>query len=363
MKIVPYTLLACVFVMAGFTSAAHADGVANHDPGPYKMSKFAGSGEHIPSNGPVIHVFSKDGKSYTTISNDNKNLHFTSSVGAICSAKSQTIGSASIEVAGTTHSVGGIGAHVMNTHVESFNFPFVLPTIPRAPAAACNFELDKRVSDSNKSRDYWMQKGFVVKYENAYEARFFASCSGGLARGDIESRTINTPVWIACAATDNSSDARPNTEAEKPKRVPASRARPMPLKVTAKLEATRQGTIYASKCPVAVRYTGSIYVSRPGTKVTYQISGTDWEAPERTITFNESGTQEITGWTQRYRENESSPNRVSNAPADMRKKPDANGTVRLNVKYDGGSTQSATIPYTVFCNAEEPKKVMLKSSE
>jgi len=363
MKTFPYAFLANVIAMAAFMSTAYADGVANHDPGPYKMTKFGGSGENIPSNGPVIHVFSKDGKSYTTISNDNENLNFTSSVGAICSAQSQKVESASVEVAGTTHDVSGTGGHAMNKHVESFQFPFTLPNIARDPAAACNFELDKRVSKSNKSRDYWMQKGFVVKYENAYEARFWTSCAGGLARGSVESKTIKTPVWIACAATDAGSEPRPDTSGEKPKRMPASRARPMPLKVTAKLEANQQGTIYASKCPVAVRYTGSIYASKPGTTVTYQISGTGWETPERKMTFNEAGSQEITGWTQRYRESESSPGRISNAPADASKKPDASGTVRLNVKYDGGSTQSATIPYTVFCNAEEPKTMQLKTKE
>lgn len=363
MKIVPSKKLAGIIALATFVAVAYAASVMNHDPGPYKMTKFGNSGEHIPLNGPVIRVYSNNGTSYTTISNDNENLQHTSTVGGICSGRSQKFRSPSIEVAGTSHSVTGAGEHAMKTHPESFEFPFTLPNIPRAPAAACNFELDKRESSSNKSREYWMQKGFVVKYENAYEANFTASCYGGVARGDFESETIKTPVWIACAAIDPGSDSKPNTEPEKPERMPASRARPVPLKVTAKLEATQQGTIYASTCPVAVRYTGSIYVSKPGTEVSYQIAGTDWDSPERTIAFSTAGTQEITGWTQRYREKESSHGQISAAPADTRKKPDASGTVKLKVKYNGGSTQSAAIPYTVYCNTEEPKNVTLKIAE
>ena len=217
MKVVPSKILPGIIPMVAFVTIAYADSVMNHDPGPYKMTKFGNSSEVIPLNGPVIHVYSKNGQSYTTVSNDNENLHHTSSVGG------------------------------------------------------------------NKSREYWMHKGFVVKYENAY--------------------------------------------------------------------------------PVAVRYTGSIYASKPGTQVTYQISGTDWDSPERTITFAAAGSREITGWTQRYREKESNPGQISAAPADTRKTPDASGTAQLKVKYNGGSTQSAAIPYTVFCNAEKPGNVTLKVAE
>jgi hypothetical protein len=322
------------------------------------MSKFGSSGENIPLNGPVIHVFSKDGKKYTTISNDNKNLKHASKVGGICGRRSQKFSGASVRVAGTEHSVGGTGSHAMKDHTESFQFAFTLPDIARKPAAACNFELDKRVAQGNKSRGYWMKRGFVVRYDNAYEATFAASCSGGLSRGDFQSKKIKTPVWIACAATDVTSQSKPDS---KPARAAKSRARPMPLKVTAKLAATKQGTIYAPKCPVTIRYTGSIWVSKPKTTVRYQIVGSGWKSPERKITIAKTGSQEITGWTQYYREKESDRNRLT-ASTGGTAQPDANGTVRLKVKYQGGTTQSKAIPYKVFCNAQAPKPSRLKTN-
>ncbi len=349
-------LLLSLSVILGVAGVALADTVMNHEPGTYKLTEFGDTGEHIPLNGPVIHVFSKDGKSYTTIANDNENLKHSSRVGGVCGRRSQDFGDAWIKVAGVTHDVRGTGGHVIENHTETFEFPFTLPDIPRTPPAACNFELDKRVAQAGKSREYWMKRGFVVRYENAYEAKFGASCSGGLARGEFDTETIKTPVWIACAPADVDEDPAPDL----PKRMPASRARKMPLKVRAKLEATQQGTIYTPECPVTVRYTGSIWVSRPNTRVTYRIVGTDWDSPERTITIQKAGNQEITGWTQYYRERETDVGRVSAAPEDARPQPDAAGSVRLEVEFEGGSAQSDAIPYEVFCNTEPPKRAILK---
>jgi hypothetical protein len=346
-----------VAAIIGFVGTALAsDILMTHKPGTYKMSKFAKSGENIPLNGPVIHVFSKSKKKYDTIANDNGNLKHASVVGGICGRRSHDFGSASVKVGGTSHSVSGTGDHVLKNHTESFQFPFTLPNISRKPAAACNFELDKRVAQGNKSREYWMNRGFVVRYENAYEATFTASCSGGVARGDFGAKKIKTPVWITCAPTKTASQSKP----DKPKRAPKSRARPMPLKVKATLEANQKGVIYAQKCPVAVRYTGSIWVSKPKTTISYQIVGSGWTSPERKITFQKMGKQQITGWTQRYREKKG--NRGSLAAPGGAKQPDAKGSVRLKVKYQGGTAQSDAIPYKVFCNAKAPARSRLRKN-
>ena len=333
-----------------------AETVMTHEPGTYKMTEFENTGENIPLNGPVIHVFSKDGKTYTSIANDNENLKHASRVGAICARRSQDFGDAWIEVEGVTHDVSGTGGHVIKNHTESFEFPFTLPHISRAPAAACNFELEKRVAQGDKSSAYWMKRGLVIRYENAYEAKFGASCSGGLLRGEFDTETIQTPVWIACAPTDVAEDPKPAA----PKRMPTSRAKQLTLKVRAELESTKRGTIYAPTCPERVRYTGSIWVSRPNTKVSYQILGTDWESPKRTITIKKPGAQKITGWTQYYRERKADLGRLSTGPNDAKKTPDAEGSVRLVVEYEGGTERSDPIPYKVFCNAKAPKRALIK---
>ncbi len=346
--------LAAIILIAGSVQAA--DMVMNHEPGPYKMTKFGRSGETIPLNGPVIHVFSKDGKQYDAIANDNQNLKHVSQVGGICGRRSQSIGSASLEVGGVTHTVGGTGGNVMQRHTESFAFPFAVPDMARKPAAACNFELDKRVAQGNKTREYWLERGFVVRYENAYEATFTASCAGGVSRGDFGVEKIRTPVWIACAATEPGSQPKANTPARQPK----SRARPpLPLKVSAKLEATQRGTIHASECPVTVRYTGSIWVSRPDTTVRYQIVGADWQSPERQLTIDKTGSIEITGWTQYFREQPRDPNALA-ASTPGAGEPDAKGSARLEVRYEGGTVRSEAIPYKVFCNSAPPKRSRLR---
>ena len=356
MKLPSRNLGIIVAVCIGISGLAYGATMMVHEKAVYKMNKFGSSGDNIPISGPVIHVFSKDGKKYTTISNDNENLTHASKVGGICGKRSHDFKSASVSVAGTSHGVSGTGKHSMKTHTESFQFPFTLPNMPRTPAAACNLELDKRVANSDKSRNYFMSRGFVVKYQNAYEAKFTAACSGGLSKGSFDSKTIKTPVWIACAST--SSGSKPNSRPNKPP--PRPKPSPVPLKVTAKLDATQQGTIYAEKCPASVRYTGSIYVSKPNTKVTYQILSTEWDSPKRTITIAKPGSQEITGWSQSYREKKADINSLSSGSSNARKTPDASGSVRLKVQYEGGTAQSAAIPYTVFCNMEKPKSMMIK---
>lgn len=345
-----------VAVLLSMSALAAAGGITNHEPASYKMTKFGETGERIPLNGPVIHVFSTDGKKYTSIANDNEKLTHASRVGGICDKRLQKFKSGSVTVAGQSHSVSGKGEHVMKTHTEAFDFPFTLPDISRSPAAACNHELDKRVASGNKSRAHWFKRGFVVKYENAYEAKFEASCSGGLGKGEFKSKTIRTPVWIACAATEAASDPKPDSKpkpARKPKPEP-SRARPVPLKVTAKLEADNPGTIYSKKCPVRVKYSGSIYVSKPNTEVTYQIAGSDWDSPERTITIAKPGFQEITSWTQYYREKETD---TGSFASSSEKTPDSKGTVRLTVKAGGKTVRSKQIAYQVFCNSEKPMRL------
>jgi len=352
MSIHSRTLAAAVLAMVVFADPVPAaDMVMNHEPGPYKMTKFGRSGEMIPLNGPVIHVFSKDGKQYDAIANDNQNLKHVSRVGGICGRRTQSIGSASLEVGGVTHAVGGTGGNVMQRHTESFDFPFALPAIARKPAAACNFELDKRVAQGDKTREYWRKRGFVVRYENAYEATFTASCAGGVSRGDFGVEKIRTPVWIACAATEPGSQPKANTPARQPK----SRGRPMQLKVSAKLEATQRGTIHASECPVTVRYTGSIWVSQPNTTVRYQIVGTDWQSPERQLTLAKTGSVEITGWTQYFRAQSRDPNALAASVSGVGE-PDAQGNARLEVRYEGGTVRSEAIPYKVFCNSEPPQR-------
>jgi len=345
--------LAALLLVPGLALA----GITTHEPGYYKMSKYKNTGESIPLNGPVIHVFSNDGKKYTSIANDNEKLDHASRVGGICDKRSQKFKSASVTVAGESHSVSGTGDHAMTTHTESFEFPFTLPSISRSPAAACNHELDKRVASGNKSKNYWMSRGFVVKYENAYEAKFTASCSGGISHGDFVSKTIETPVWIACAATDPASGSKPNSEPNPPRQPDRSRARPMPLKVVAKLEADNPGTIYSKECPARVKYTGSIYVSKPNTEVTYQIAGSDWDSPERTITIAKPGFQDITSWTQYYREKEADIGRLAASSSDSSKTPDSKGRVRLTVKSGKTTVRSDPIPYEVYCNAAKPMRI------
>lgn len=337
--------------------SASAAGVTKHEPGTYKMSKFAGSGENIPLNGPVIHVFSSDGKKYSAIANDNENLKHASTVGAICEKRSHDVKSASVNVAGTSHSASGAGDHSMKSHTESFSFPFTIPDMPRTPVAACNYELDKRVAQSDKSRNYYLSRGFVVKYQNAYEAKFTAMCSGGLSKGKIMSKTIKTPVWIACDPTSNSGGSRPN---KPPAKQMVFKAVEIPLKVSAKLVADKPGKIYASKCPATVKYTGSINVSRPNTEVTYQIAGSDWKSPKRTKIFAKAGDNDVTSWTQYYRVKEADIGRIASTPSDSRKGPDAKGTVRLYVGFDGGETRSKAIAYEIYCNAEKPRAIALK---
>lgn len=350
-RIIRRAALAALAAVGVTYMAWAADILVYHDPGTYKMSKFYVSGDSYPLNGPVIRVFSKTGAKYDAIANDNENLTHASRVGAVCT-RTKKIDTADVTVAGVSRNVHEGRNNSLRRKTVAIELPFAVPNMPRSPVAACNFELEKRAAQGGKSRTQWLKSGFVVKYDGAYEATFTVTCTG-IGRGDFSSETISTPVWIACEPSRDAGKKPQKAELKKP------RGKSMPLKVSARLEASKS-VLYAPKCPTSIHFTGSIWASKPGTTVKYQIVGSDWTSPERTMTFKKAERQEVVGWTKRFDVRKAGANSLA-APS-VAGAPDADGWARVKVKFAGGRAESEKVPYKVYCNAAPPRRLQIKKT-
>ncbi len=347
-----------VSVFVGVRSAQASDILVIHRPAVHKMTPYYKSGDLIPLNGPVIRVFSKTGKQYDAIANDNQNLKYAVEVGAACgSGKKLTM--ASVAVDGTSKSIYEGRKRSLDNRTVVLDIPFTIPDMPRSPVAACNHELDRRVAQFGTSRESLMQRGFVVTYDNAFTSKFTVACSRPLGKGHLEVSELKTKVWIACEpvglkgkpAGTGGGAGKPNTPNSKPA------PRPRKPKVKARIEA-HPAVLHAKSCPATIRFSGKIF-AMGATSVTYRIEGSGWRSPVRRMTFKKAGSQDIVGWTKRFAAPKRDLNKLA-APGG-KKTPDYQGWAAIRIlepRDQAGLSKKVT--YKVFCNAAPPVRVLKK---
>lgn len=330
-------------------------------PATLKMTKYKNTKDLYPLSGPVIRVYSSDGERYDRIANDNENLSYLVDVWASCNRKIRSL----------TLNVNGAEKNVKHTsskgkkvkrRTEKIKAPFTLPNISRSPAKACRAELDKRVALGKKSRAAWMTSGFVVKYDNAYQAKVTGSCSATLGKGDFEAESTSLPVWIVCEAVKGGSTPKPHTpkpntgsSSEGPK-IPAKPA--APAKVVLSLNASPK---VLEKCPASIKFTGKMISNRKGT-IKYRIVGSEagkaWQTPVKSIVFKQKGTKTLSSWTHSFHQPDTTGNLALKAPGGLHAIKGSAKIVLLE-KPKGAKVVGGTATYQIWCDGK-PKRQPVK---
>lgn len=337
--------------------------------GKYKMTEYGETGEEIPRKGPVIEVYSNSGIDYDTIANDNEGLWFTLGVKGRC-AGNQRVGIAELSLPD-----GGESLKV-NKRRQSYSRSFktitarsgfLLPDIGRTPMQACMKELDRRVAGSNLSREEWIERGFVVKYDDAYKLGFALTCNQGRGWNQFGEAETSAPVWIACQPSKvaaagarqvvpaETAETRPETRRLTPLTKPAE-----PAEQAGLAESTEMGQLvsgltlgtdkrnYRGRCPVALRFSGAVTVSRAGT-VRYRLADHEGNAsPVRSLKFVSAGSQNIVGWSKAFAL-PAAASAAAGTESGAEKGPDYEGWVQIEVIEPGDAQPSDRADYSIIC--------------
>ena len=355
-KIFMSTLSVMALVLAMSAEAnAKAKLTVGVKPAVQKMTKYKTSGDLYPLNGPVIRVYSKDGTHYDRIANDNENLTYLVKVWASCNRE---IRSFSLAINGASKNIKHTSSKgkKVKKRIEKLKTPFTLPTINRTSVKACRKELEKRVSLGHKSRNAWMASGFVVRYDNAYEAKVTGSCSAALSKGDFEVEKTALPVWIICEAVKGGQKpkpSKPNTGSSP--QIPSQSATTpklmLSLIVTPKV---------ADKCPVGLKFTGKISSNRTGV-IKYRIVGREsakaWQTPIKTVKFDKAGTKTLSSWTHSYHKPDVSGGMTLKTPGGPTV---IEGTARIVIvqKPKGAKVMGGGTKYKIWCDGMPKRKVL-----
>ncbi|MCP4272608.1 MAG: hypothetical protein GY781_11670 [Gammaproteobacteria bacterium] len=318
----------------------------------HKMVKHKASGDIYPMQGPVIRVYSKGNNKYDSIANDNENLSFLVSVYANCN---KTITSFSLKINDESKNVKHTSSNgeKVKKRTEIIKTPFTLPKISRTPVKACMNELDKRVALGNKSKADWMKSGFVVKYENAYEASVTGTCSSKLGKADFEVDREQLPVWIICEPIKETRKPKKNTGPSQGSPIPRGREA---KKQNLKLALTASPKIIES-CPGQIKFNGKI-TSTKAADIKYQIVGQDsgaiWKTPVKTITFKKPGTKSISQWTHSYHKPDTKNSFAIKSPGGP-KPVKGKAQIVIIKKPPNTSVSGGLVNYDIWCDGK-PKR-------
>ncbi len=340
--------------------------------GKYKMTEYGETGEEIPRKGPIIEVYSKSGITYDTIANDNEGLWFTLGVKGRC-AGNQRVGIAELTLPDGSQSLKVNKRR--QTYSRGFKTVtarsgFLLPDIGRTPMQACMKELDRRVAGSSLSREEWIERGFVVRYDDAYKLGFALTCNQGRGWNQFGEAETTAPVWIACQPSKvaaagarevvpaGAAETRPVTRRLTPLSKPAEPAEPAGqagLAASAEMgqliSSLTLGTDkknYRGRCPVALRFSGAVTVSRAGT-VRYRLADHEGNAsPVRSLKFVSAGSQNIVGWSKAFAL-PAATGADGDTEAAPHESPDYQGWVRIEVVAPSDAQPSERADYSIIC--------------
>ncbi|MCG8503052.1 MAG: hypothetical protein MI755_00475 [Sphingomonadales bacterium] len=323
-------------------------------PGVAKMTQFEKSGDNVPLNQPVIRVYAKGTQKYSTIANDHQNMSVTVQVRGACKGL-RKLNKARLYTVSHTES---LSVNKKNkTYAKSwktigFKMPFAEPDTVRGPVAACNAELD-RLDAKGRNRYAAMKKGFVVRYDDAYDVQFDLYCKGTFTYAD--SRTTSVPVWVACEPTPNAGRAKKTTKTLPAEPRPGAKKKE-PAKLVSKVAFRVDRPTYVGVCPVKLSFTGKIHASRAGTVKYRMVSDTGRRSAERTMKFTKAGSKPV-NWTRTFKEKKAEASaastRLAAAPSAGPKRdvPDHKGWERVVITSPKGMPASKQVNYSINCRA------------
>jgi hypothetical protein len=296
------------------------------------------AGDALPVGGPVIRVFSKGGDRFDFVGHTNQPVRFHGLLTGAC-ARVNKISYLQFKIADTTTSVshpGGRGAWFSRTgvvdvpHDELLQFDAV---------RACNDKLKTLAAETGRSRASLVAGGFGIHYPDVIEARGILMCTG---RNNSDSDTEKLDLWVECVG---------NADAGEPG-VPTMKAVPAQLApLISDLEYKVDRPSYVGRCPVGLKFTGSITTSRKGT-VKYRSVAHDGSAsPTYTLQFGSAGKKMIGVWGETL--SEPDPSGTLALGANDGAGPDYQGWRRLEIVEPHGFAPSPPAEYSVTCQ-EQP---------
>lgn len=287
-----------------FADASQTVDYVSIRPGIHKMKKTPPHGEALPLDGPIVRVFSKDGKKYHFVGNINERLKFKVDVKGACKKK-RRLRKARIS-AGSGNQEFPVNrdnkTFASNWKTLLAKVPYAKPNISLSPAAACNHELQKRLAQG-KSRQSIMANGFVVSYPNAYRVTFALECSNRKVGFSDPFKSTSTKVtgWLSCEPSPHAGDPKKGKPANKPTPPrappPPQRTKPEPKRVptpffkSAALKATPK--VSKGKCPAWITFEGKFKVNKSG-EMSYSFVGDNgYKSETKSIKFSNAGEKTV----------------------------------------------------------------------
>jgi len=331
-----------VIALIGLPAAALANKIEKLDISP--LDGF--------SEAPVIEVYSTDGETWNAV-DKSRAVKFKVKLNAECKFEGKgnkayegDLSVTGFEIIGDTEPADFLIPH---SSAAEASFRFVDGSgQPVDPVKVCGTELTKRLSQGKDLTKYQvLAKGFTVDYAGAFEVKYIMYCRAtGLGKTDLGSDSTLVNARIHCAASKLATAKIPGPpQGQKPKR-----ARLVSLVSAVAFEADPQS--YQGKCPVGIRFNGSITTNRPGT-VRYQyVSHDGHKSPQFTLEFKSAGSQATRNWHQTLGKPDAG-GKLAAVPGD--KAWDYQGWYRLDVLEPEG-VKSTTANYKISCQEPLPAR-------
>ena len=325
-------------MMGGFVAmvvplAAFAGGDVTFREVQYEQWSQPELGDPLPVGGPVIRVFSEGGDGFDFVGHTNQPVRFWGQFSGTC-GRVYKISYLQFRVEGVTVPVSHPderGAYF--SRYGSVDVPHDMLKGFNA-VRACNDKLKTLAAETGRSRRDLVAAGFGIRFPDRIEGRGVLMCTG---RNNSDSDTEKLDLWVECVGKPDSD------EPERPamKMVPAKLS---PFITDLTYEVDRPN--WVGKCPVGLKFTGSISTSRAGT-VKYRTVGHDGStSPTSSLEFDSAGTKAVGVWGETIAEPKASATLSAGSSGEG---PDVSGWRRLEIVEPSGFAPSAAAEYAVTC--------------
>lgn len=217
------------------------------------------------------------------------------------------------------------------------------------PVAACNDELQKRLSQQpDKTKYHLLSGGFTLNYPAAIKVNYRLTCNPtGLGFADTDSDSTRVNVKIDCQKSALAEDKIPKPIL-KPKRAKII----APLKTATFVAVPAEHT---GQCPVSVEFKGTITANyRLNVRYRY-VSHDGRESPEFVLKFEKAGTLPTRKWFKTVSKPKTSQTiSMGGKPSKW----DVQGWQKMEILSP--KKGSITAKYKVDCQQSKPKRSTIK---
>ena len=289
-------------------------------------------GDRLPVDGPVIRVYSEGNDRFKYIGHTDEPVRFLGLLSGRCGT-TEEIHSLEFEVAGQEVSLShpdGTGAWFSRTGAVELS-----RTEPQGFHAVreCNSKLKALAERTGRTRSELVRDGFGMRFRNWLEGRATLTCGD---RKNSESADARFDIWVQCGGHPG-----PDEPIAPPGNPVPAELSPLVADLTFEVD----NPSYVGKCPVGLRFTGSITTSRAGYVQYRSVADDGRTSPVDTLKFTGAGTQAITTWNETISDG---PSGSASAASDSNG-PGFKGWRRLEIIEPAGFAPSSNVDFSVTC--------------